>query len=201
MLGKKYKEIYNGKLDERKELAIEVNGGNFVLSDGNPYLVAKSRKEDGLRLKKTPGTLTIYGEDCSLEISYPKDTPLNIKVNGSALKLHGMSPKDYLKMALRGANAELDSIDISKADTDMKLSGANVSGSIVLRDDAKSNLNVDVNGGTFDLGLHLPKGAGISTTLVGSAIGSISVPESKEGKNGNLKLKISCIGGVVKIKE
>ncbi len=104
-------------------------------------------------------------------------------------------------MTLRGANVDLGSVDISDADTEMKLYGTNTIGSIVLRGKAKSNLNLDINGGTFDVGLKLPKDISISTSLDGHAVGSIAVPESREGKNGNLKLKVSCNGGVVKINE
>jgi hypothetical protein len=195
----KTKILYDGVLKEKSALKIDIGIGNITIKHGEPYLLATNNSLGGhVNLVDNGKVQTINGNKCSLEIHYPKDKDLDIRVSTGNIILEDLDPKN-LNISLIKGNLGLDLKKKDKNLLGIDVETGRISGFIDY--DIKKNSDTEINlvKGIIDLRFKLPKNAGFESVLNNNFKGIVNIPENSNGKP-KLTLRINFKRGIIKIK-
>ncbi|MCH4816403.1 MAG: winged helix-turn-helix domain-containing protein [Saccharolobus sp.] len=187
------KIVYNGPLQYSGNLRIHLDGGVVKIRRGDPHLLAKCIDLEDLEIQKD----SINADGCYLKITYPDLNSLEISLDGGTVDVSDLKINN-LSIEVDGGVVDINVV--SENEVRLSLNGGKMGGKIVFIPNTNPNLSIQIDGGISNMSITIPEDM---TVITNSNIngGVVTLPKSRIGKNGVLKIIASVNGGVITVNE
>lgn len=197
-------EVYNDKIDESDKLLVKITAGTAKITPGEPHLVARVKEmpRGSVRVDRSGGNTVIYGSGCELVITYPKAASLDIVIGSGTAEVNGMSPKRSFDLSISSGTAMIGLDGLAKQSITGVIKSGTFSGTLsYMSRGVDSDIALGVNAGTVDVKLELPNSIAVRNSVAKIGAGRLRLPEERDGKNGEVRIKASIGAGTFTVRD